>query len=199
MLTNIKPTLAPILDSIARPFTFLHPNILSVIGVTPYLLFFYFLKDFPVLALLFSVGFCFDFVDGAVARLTNKQSAFGGILDSTLDRLTDAILIYSFAYAGIVSWELTSLVAISSILISYVRSRAELAAKGSITLAIGIVERTERILLILISLILIIIFPNFHLFAFNLAEITFSILLLLSIFTLYQRLNLAYKLTKNLK
>lgn len=199
MLTNIKPKLSPLLNTVAKPFTFLHPNVLSVIGILPFLLFFFLVKDRPWLALLVSVGFCFDFVDGAVARLTNKQSAFGGILDSVIDRFTDSLLIYSFAYAGIVSWELASVIVVFSLLISYIRSRAELAAKGSISLAVGIVERTERVLIILLSLVLILLFPEFTVLKLNLAEVTFGILLILSVFTLYQRISLSYKLTKDLK
>jgi CDP-diacylglycerol--glycerol-3-phosphate 3-phosphatidyltransferase len=35
----------------------------------------------------------FDMLDGALARLTGRVSRFGGILDSTLDRLSEAVVL----------------------------------------------------------------------------------------------------------
>ncbi|MDA1317354.1 MAG: CDP-alcohol phosphatidyltransferase family protein [bacterium] len=197
MLTKIKPRISPVIDWIARPFTFIHPNVLSLIGTIPYFLFFIFLKENLFLALIISIGFSFDFIDGAVARLTNKQSAFGGVIDSTIDRFTDALLILSFAYANLVSWELASSVLVASFLISYLRSRGELASNGNLNLAVGIVERTERIGIILLSIILYILFPAFIFLSFNIVGIAFVFVLILSSFTIYQRLHTTYHFLKN--
>src|SRR3989338_4415142 len=71
-----------------------------------------------------------DMMDGAVARVSGKASAFGGILDSSLDRYGDACV---FAGLGFYFWEtgrpelaaLTLSAWTGAFLISYVRARAE--------------------------------------------------------------------------
>ncbi|MBA7706466.1 hypothetical protein ES703_115320 [subsurface metagenome] len=48
---------------------------------------------------LFAAGFVvlfagfFDMLDGALARHTNRTTCFGAVLDSTLDRLSEAVLL----------------------------------------------------------------------------------------------------------
>ena len=39
------------------------------------------------------IGGLFDMLDGALARLTNRTTRFGAILDSTLDRLSEAVVL----------------------------------------------------------------------------------------------------------
>ena len=88
-----------------------------------------------------------DLMDGAVARVSGKASAFGGILDSSLDRYGDA-----FVHAGLVFYffklgrmELAALSASAwtgSFLISYVRARAECEMDSC---RVGFWERGERL------------------------------------------------------
>jgi len=73
-----------------------------------------------------------DALDGALARAVGRKSRFGAFLDSTLDRLSDAALILGltahFIREGdhtLVALLLIALVA--SLLVSYVRARAEAA------------------------------------------------------------------------
>ncbi|HDY65327.1 MAG TPA: CDP-alcohol phosphatidyltransferase family protein [Phycisphaerae bacterium] len=73
-----------------------------------------------------------DMLDGAVARLSNKSSPFGAILDSTLDRIGDFAV-----YAGIASYYafhspvnptftlLSMICFLNAFMISYVKARAE--------------------------------------------------------------------------
>jgi len=96
-----------------------------------------------------------DLLDGALAKASNAASQRGAFFDSTIDRLTDAVLL------GGVGWYLASeqsshmvmlpfaVMAVSSI-ISYQRAKAEslgLDAKG------GLMERAERIVLLCIGLL----------------------------------------------
>ncbi len=76
----------------------------------------------------------FDIIDGALARGTNQVTKFGGILDSTLDRLSEAVMLlgimaYFLFNSGfeMAFWIvlLIGLTMIFSFLVSYVRSRAE--------------------------------------------------------------------------
>ena len=90
----------------------------------------------------------FDLIDGPVARATGKTSKFGGFLDSTLDRLSEAaiiagILAYYAFHEG--TWE--SLLAygcfVGSVMVSYLRARAEgLGVKCEV----GMFTRVERVI-----------------------------------------------------
>lgn len=81
---------------------------------------------FAALLLLFS-GLC-DVLDGALARQTGQTSRFGALLDSSIDRLSDAavplglILVYAPHGLYVV---VPALAMLSGYTISYVRARAE--------------------------------------------------------------------------
>jgi CDP-diacylglycerol--glycerol-3-phosphate 3-phosphatidyltransferase len=101
--------------------------------------------------MLIIVFVLFDLFDGTIARLSAKGSnAWGALLDSTLDRLTDAVIL------GSVLWYLIGqddplvpivlLTIVLGFLISYIKARAEslgIECNG------GFAERTERIIIVL--------------------------------------------------
>ena len=91
-----------------------------------------------------------DAFDGALARLSGKQSRFGAFLDSTLDRIADAALLLGLTAHYIrqgahlmVALLLVSLVA--GMMISYVRARAEAL---NFSCKVGLLSRMERVLII---------------------------------------------------
>jgi CDP-diacylglycerol--glycerol-3-phosphate 3-phosphatidyltransferase len=174
---------------------------LSRTGITPNTLtVFGFLVTLGAAALIltgnqFAAGFVviaagfFDMLDGSLARNTNRVTRFGGILDSTLDRLSEAALMVSIlvifgvdgSIAGI--W-ITSIALVSSMMVSYIRSRAESAG---IDCEVGIFTRPERIVILAIGLLL----SGFD----NALLITLGIISFFSIITIIQRLLHAWKLT----
>jgi CDP-diacylglycerol--glycerol-3-phosphate 3-phosphatidyltransferase len=86
-----------------------------------------FLAGFVVLV----SGF-FDMLDGALARHTNKVTRFGAVLDSTLDRVSEAVLLLAILAFYLTSVNqpslgilITGLALIASPLVSYVRAKAE--------------------------------------------------------------------------
>ena len=95
-----------------------------------------------------------DMLDGALARARGGGSVFGAVLDSTGDRAADAAifgaLIWWFSGTGdnrMVVWlSLTCLVL--GVLTSYVKARAE---GLGLTCDVGLVERTERLILVLVG------------------------------------------------
>jgi archaetidylinositol phosphate synthase len=93
-------------------------------------------------------GFC-DALDGALARIYGETTTFGGFLDSLLDRYADAFVLCGIILGGLCHpfWGLTALT--GSLLVSYVRARAE--AKEIKMEAVGITERAERILIVVIA------------------------------------------------
>ena len=106
----------------------------------------------------------FDILDGALARQTNRTTRFGAILDSTLDRLSEVVLllgilglfllakapILPFAFIG-TEWIilLIFVTLFSSQLVSYIRARAE--AMG-IECQVGIFTRSERVIVLILGL-----------------------------------------------
>lgn len=105
-------------------------------------------------ALLF-LSALFDMLDGALARVSARQSTFGAFLDSLLDRYSEAAILLAliFVFTGeskTAAVLLVYAVAIGSILISYARARAEglgLDAK------VGIAPRPERVLILGLGLL----------------------------------------------
>jgi len=95
--------------------------------------------------LLLLSGFC-DALDGVLARLYQETTAFGGFLDSLLDRYADAAVYVGIIVGGLCNqfWGLTALV--GSLLVSYARARAE--AGGIKTESVGLAERAERIIIL---------------------------------------------------
>jgi len=98
--------------------------------------------------LLLASSFC-DALDGALARLYGETTAFGGFLDSLLDRYADAIIFGGIILGGLCDlfWGIAALT--GSLLVSYARARAE-AAEVKME-AVGIAERAERLIILTIA------------------------------------------------
>ena len=97
--------------------------------------------------LLLISGF-FDVIDGSVARATKQTSKKGAFLDSSFDKISESIIFIGIA-AGNLANPILCMIALSlSILVSYVRARAE--SLGVELKGIGIGERAERLLIIAI-------------------------------------------------
>ncbi len=102
----------------------------------------------------FILGFAgaFDLFDGEVARRTGNETQSGAFLDSNLDRLSDAIFILGLIYGGLLNYLLGYIILFLVIMISYIRSRAE--SEGVSMKGIGFMERAERILFLLFTIII---------------------------------------------
>lgn len=145
-----------------------------------------------IVSLIVFLGSFFDMLDGMVAKKYHKVTNFGGFLDSTVDRVADFLIITSFAFAGIVPWAIVAPLLLFAYLTSYVRSRGELA-NPKVNFAIGLIERSERLVLIFIALLCYMLFPAASLSGLNLAGIAFAFLTLLSLYTVIQRVAHARK------
>ncbi len=165
------------------------PNLLTITGfIVSIAASASFISKTPKLAgilILLSGGF--DLLDGVVARISGKVTAFGAFLDSLLDRYSDAIL---FLGIGIYLIDnsfnvlLTALVFIGTFLISYVRARAE---GLGLTCNVGIMERPERIILLALGGI------------FNILVPVLWILLIFTHFTVLQRIYHTWLITRREK
>jgi CDP-diacylglycerol---glycerol-3-phosphate 3-phosphatidyltransferase len=135
----------------------------------------------------------FDIIDGALARRTNQVTRFGGVLDSSLDRISEAaillgIMAYFLFYSGseFALWIalIIGFTMIFSFMVSYVRARAE---GLGIECQVGIFTRAERVIILALGLLI----------GMDLAlVIAITIIAVFSIVTVVQRLLYVNQQTK---
>ena len=92
-----------------------------------------------------------DGLDGAVARLGGRTSAFGSYLDALCDRYVDGLVAFTAA-AVTGYWLLCMLFLTGGYLVSYAKARAAMEVSVSNTEWPDLMERTERGLLFLAGL-----------------------------------------------
>jgi len=151
--------LRPVAEAIAR--TGISPNTLTFIGLAVGLVaaIFFARGEQQLAGLTLLVAGFFDVIDGAVARVLRRETAFGGVLDSVVDRYVDFLIFAGIIYAflsfrlgevGIIpGWAWGALAIAGSFMVSYIRARAE--AAGSDKLDVGIAERAERLLVLAVG------------------------------------------------
>jgi CDP-diacylglycerol---glycerol-3-phosphate 3-phosphatidyltransferase len=136
--------------------------------------------------ILMLVAGLFDMLDGSLARFTQKATPFGAFLDSTLDRVSEGMILAAIAYfvaapggrRGAIDAALVVLALLGSILVSYTRARAE---SLGVECKSGIMTRPERIILVAIGLF------------FNVLAYVIYIMLALTVFTVIQRVVHTYR------
>ena len=87
-----------------------------------------------------------DLMDGAVARVSNRVTQLGGILDSIIDRYSDAIILIGLAIYLDSHFLLIFIVLVGTLMVSYTRARVEREIQKC---AVGIAERAERLILLM--------------------------------------------------
>lgn len=109
--------------------------------------------------LIFLCGL-FDMLDGKVAVKTNSTSDFGALFDSTLDRYSEFFIYVGLAYHFRDGWALwvPFFTFLGSTMVSYTRARAE---GLGIECKIGVMQRAERMVLLLLGTIIGITFDIF--------------------------------------
>jgi CDP-diacylglycerol--glycerol-3-phosphate 3-phosphatidyltransferase len=157
--SSLKPLVTKVINPIARIALRLGltPNAVTFLGSAGLVISaLYFLPRGQLFAgtiaiTIFSLS---DLFDGAMARISDSgASKWGGFLDSTLDRISDAAIHIGVAiYLVRKSDELVYLVLyalVTGFLISYIRAKAEAL---DIVCSVGIAERTERLAIALTSI-----------------------------------------------
>ena len=108
-----------------------------------------------MVAVALVAGGSMDTMDGAVAQLTGRVSRFGALLDSTLDRYCEALVLTSLGYVmakhgrpiGVV---LVLVTLFGSVMVSYTRARAE---GIGVDIKIGLMTRVERVCIMILMLL----------------------------------------------
>ena len=191
MLNNLRDSLKPYLQRNGRTFasTGISPNVWTVIGLVfafgASLIYGINVEYSLILGgiILLVSGF-FDIVDGQVARYTNKISKTGGFLDSVFDKIAEVAIFFGILIGGYAEPYLVFLAITLSLLVSYVRAKAD-AAQIKLQ-GIGIGERAERLLVIAIVGII------------GFMEIAVIIVVIIASITLIQRLAVMSKSIKKL-
>lgn len=115
--------------------------------------------------LLFALGVflvgIFDGLDGGIARLSGRSTSFGAFFDSFMDRLSEFVIFFSLLihYRNQLLWNIINLNLIiiisfiASIMISYIRAKAENVYEGDFD--VGLMARSERLFYIVVSMIFV--------------------------------------------
>lgn len=103
----------------------------------------------------------FDNLDGQIARLTGTESKWGAFLDSTMDRFADgaiflAVAVWAILHADPAYGDWIALGAVTALLmgavVPYAKARAE---SLGYTANVGLAERADRLLVILLAVFLV--------------------------------------------
>ncbi|CAN2199204.1 PgsA Phosphatidylglycerophosphate synthase [Candidatus Nanopelagicaceae bacterium] len=154
----LKPAVTRLINPLARAAlrVGLTPNSVTILGALGLIIsatYFYSTEQYFVGTLVITVFALSDLFDGAMARISEKgATSWGGFLDSTIDRVTDSAIVISLslplirdedslAYPAIVAL-------VTGVLIPYIRAKAE---SFNIACSVGITERTERLVIILVA------------------------------------------------
>lgn len=156
---SLKPAVTRAINPIARGALALGltPNVVTFVGAFGLVvsaLYFYPNGDLFIGTLVISFFALSDLFDGAMARISQKgASAWGGFLDSTIDRITDSAILVGLTLFLVSENDPIAAVVIASLvfgsLVSYIRAKAE---SMQIPCTGGIAERTERLIVSLTAI-----------------------------------------------
>jgi CDP-diacylglycerol--glycerol-3-phosphate 3-phosphatidyltransferase len=133
------------------------PNGVTIAGAAGSVLsslYFFSRGDFFIGTLVVSLFVLSDLFDGTMARISKQGTTrWGALIDSTLDRITDAaicagIMIYSYHNDEMVIALLALFALVTGGLIPYIRAKAE---SLGIDCSVGFAERAERLIILLVG------------------------------------------------
>ena len=142
----------------------------------------------------------FDMMDGRVARVGKMSSTFGALYDSVLDRYSELVTLFGIFYYLMLQGYLwgsiiTFIALIGSLMVSYVRARAE---GLGLECKVGFMQRPERVVLTALGAMFCGIFGDCTLFDPMLILIVpMAVIAILANLTAFARLAHCYKLLKD--
>lgn len=160
MLLHVKKFSAKLLLPLGKKLVKVPANYFTLFGlISAIITFFGFIFQFLIIIIIFLfITEFFDQLDGVVARLQGP-TILGGFLDSTLDRIGDFFLFIGVILGGYTTIEIGLIVLIGVFLTSYTRAKIEALGVDNLY-GVGILERTDRVPILLIGAILHIWFPT---------------------------------------
>jgi archaetidylinositol phosphate synthase len=149
---NLREPTRPFVEKLGRAFSFLTPNAWTTLTLLFGLAAAYLIYSGHVVAafaMLFFSGFC-DLVDGAVARVSRRETKFGAFYDSTVDKVTESAIYFALALADTRLYFGALFALAAFMLASYVSQRG--GAVGVKTSG-GVMQRKERFALLVVGLL----------------------------------------------
>lgn len=178
----LRKTFKGILDAIGTAVnkTGILPNTVTILGLIGNAVGAYFLATGHIMwgGLVILVMGPVDALDGTMARLRGEQTEFGAFVDSVTDRYSELVIlaglmIYYLTHQGYLEVGLVYFAAAGSVLVSYVKARAESLGFSA---KVGVLTRVERYLILAPALI------------FNIPQIALWIIAIFANFTALQRI-----------
>jgi len=154
MLLQIKKFSEKLLLPLGKKLVKIPANYFTLFGlISAIITFFGFIFNYLIIIIVFLfIIELFDQLDGVVARLQGPTK-WGGFLDSTLDRIGDFFLFIGVIIGGYTTFEIGIIVLIGAFLTSYTRAKIEALGIDNLY-GVGILERTDRVLILVIGSIL---------------------------------------------
>lgn len=134
------------------------PNLLSFLGLVAGLLvgLFFALKRWGWALVFLLICGMLDILDGKVAVNSNRRTIFGAVFDSSLDRYSEFAIYLGLGFYFRAHWVLwvLALAFLGSTMVSYTKARAE---SLGINCQLGIMQRAERMVLLIVGTLLALI------------------------------------------
>lgn len=158
MLKLLRPAVTRVLTPLGRALARLgvSPNVITVLGtlgVAAGALVFYPRGQLFLGSVVITFFVLADMLDGVLARMLGSGSTWGAFLDSTLDRVGDAAI-----FSGLILWFMATgegvlaAVALFCLVAGAVVSYAKARAEGlGLTCDVGLAERSERLVVVLVA------------------------------------------------
>ena len=162
MLLGVKKYSEKLLLPLGKKIKKIPANVITALGlffaILAFLFFIFQLK--PLIIISLALVEFFDQLDGVVARLQGPTK-LGSFLDSTLDRIGDYLIFFGIILGGYLYTEIyIGLITLAgAFLTSYTRAKIESLGIQNLY-GVGLLERTDRVPIILIGSILLLWFPT---------------------------------------
>lgn len=179
--------MAPVGAALAE--TGISPNTITVLSLLVAIVssYAYAIKILVGGVLLMVLSAALDMLDGAVARATGRMTRFGATLDHVLDRYAEFFIVFGMILGGYIGWIPGFFALFGMLMASFTRAKAE-SVGGLKSCTVGVAERQEKLLLLILGSILVTVFSE----ALNYAVILIGVL---SHITVIQRLHYTWAQT----
>jgi len=161
MISGLRGKSKGLCRALAKPFAFLGipPNLVSLLALPLALAsaFFVLRQEFLFATAFAALAVCMDLIDGSVAELLKKRTAFGNFFETMVDKAVDFILIGCFVFI----YPLAAVLALGlSFLSSYAKPRAALVIVSDNRDWPAIGEHGDKLLILLAGLAISAFFPG---------------------------------------